>query len=125
MDRLLHIKEKGEVKMAIGDPQKVVNPGGHTYGGKKAVKAAKTRVSAEAKAMKKSKQVRPPASRTGEVKMPSAKLRTPKRQPAAGFAKKDKGTPIGKSEKAQKAPRKTQKKKPSVGRGGIKGKSYR
>ena len=110
--------------MAIGDPQKVINPGGHSYGGKE-TKVAKARVKAEAGMQKLGKQRLPRRDRSGEVIMDPRDKRGPKSQPSTFTARNRGGYDPAKGTTKDVSPKDTAKKKPKKTSGVIKGKTRR
>ena len=109
--------------MAIGDPQKIINPGGHSYGGKE-TKVAKTRAKAEMRAQNIGKASMPPRSRTGDIIMTPRAQRGPKAQPSTFTARGKGGYNPTKGQAKDKSPQSTAKKK-AYKASGIKGRSRR
>jgi len=110
--------------MSIGEPKKIINPGGHSYGGKE-TKVAKARVKSEIRAQNIAKPSLPPRNRAGEVIMNPRDQRIPKGQPSTFTARSKGGYDPSKGTTKDKSPKSVAKKKTAKRSGSIKGRSYR
>jgi len=109
--------------MAIGDPQKVINPGGHSYGGKE-TKVAKSRMKTEMRAQAIGKATPPARGRGGDVVLPSRSQTSPKGQPSSFTARSKGGYDPAKGSTKDKSPTDNTKKK-AYKASGIKGRTRR
>ena len=118
--------------MAIGDPQKVINPGGHAYASKTGVKTALDRVTKEVGKQASGKQLTPKsklgASKTNlnaKSKGYSGGVKSPKSQPSTYTNKPRGGYDPNKGSMKDKSPQSSNKKKAVKTTGAVKGRSQR
>jgi hypothetical protein len=111
--------------MAIGDPQKVINPGGHSYTAS-GTKAAKDRVVSETRKHNISKAAINRPDRLGVSKKDRAQIKSPKGgQPSSYQARSKGGYDPNKGSMKDKSPQGGAKKKAKKTSGAIKGRYNR